>query len=143
MTTNILTASCDSVLSRSIKWSTFPAIYRRTPSKRRWTTSLVLTIFSFRRIANRLWARNGEDGGLCGGLFHRDGKKALISTKLGISNHQRVKGARITLLPVHRRQTPRRTLRLSRKAILQLGGCERRLFCRRHHFNPAGVFFTP
>ena len=29
--------------------------------------------FSFRRIANRLWARNGEDGGLCGGLFDRDG----------------------------------------------------------------------
>ena len=70
MISNTLTASCNSVRVRSIRWSTFPATYRKTPSKRSWTTSLVLIIFSFLRIANRLWAQNGEDGGLCGGLFH-------------------------------------------------------------------------
>ena len=59
MTSNTLTASCNSVRFRSIRWSTFPATYRKTPSKRSWTISLVLIIFSFRRIANRLWAEWG------------------------------------------------------------------------------------
>ena len=45
MTSNTLTASCNSVLFRSIRWSTFPATYRKTPSKRSWTISLVLIIF--------------------------------------------------------------------------------------------------
>ena len=67
-------------------------------------------------------------------------RKPLCLPNPGLSSHKCVKRARITLLPVHRRQTPRRTLGLSRKAILQLGRCERRLFCRRHHFNPVGYF---
>ena len=69
--------------------------------------------------------------------------KPLWLPNPGLSSHKCVKRALITLLPVHRRQTPRRALGLSSKAILQLGRCERRLFCRRHYFNPAGIFFTP
>lgn len=67
-------------------------------------------------------------------------RKPLYLPNPGLSSHKCVKGACITLLPVHRRQTPRRTLGPSSKVILQLGRCERRLFCRRHHFNPVGYF---
>ena len=67
-------------------------------------------------------------------------RKPLCLPNHGISSHKRVKRARITLLPVHRRQTPRRTLGLSSKAILRLGRWERRLFVAATILNQLGYF---
>ena len=92
--------------------------------------SLVLTIFSFRRIANRLWARNGEDGGLCGGLFDRDGSVATNALReLVLPCFQYIDDRHLGELwgPVAKRSS-------------SLDAANAAFFCRRHHFNPVGYF---